>query len=917
MKTTTIKKNLLQPLSVIKAQCSGSLAIFRRFAILIPAILIAVCSVHASTNNLLVNANFNGGSTGWSTFTYGGGYASFEIPGNIAGTTINPPVWPSVWPGGAGTNTSVIPNTPVYDGSIQLTCGAASGNAGGFAWQTIAAAPGVQYTLTIQAGAQNWWLPSGEIRLWFLDVNSAVISSNFVETCLSVNNPALSLALYDVGVPYQNFTNVATSPAGTVFLKVELCNPNGTGSAWFDNAYLTAPINPPVISNLYPDGTLLLQSTNNLSFTASSVAPIKGSNIVVNVNGVNVSSNLVIAGSGTTNVNVSYPSLKPNQTYTAVITVTDNQNLTSIKTVSFDTYAPSFTWEAEDYDFNSGQFINSPILSSTPTAGSYFGVTGTEGIDFNDYSGDGPRTYRPADPMSTAVCGDVPRQNFATAGVSDYNIGYFDGGGFLSTGNIGLAGYNQTEWVNYTRTFTTGTYNIYARIASGNGGNATVPVSHVVGGQGTSTQTTTNLGIFNFPANNWGAYNYVPMTDKFGNPLAVNLSGTTTLRVSAGSGANINFFMILPADTNTPTITGVYPDGSTLVQGTNKFAFTVSSASHSIAQSNVVVTLNGVTNNILTFAGSSSSWNVSTPLALNVTNYTAVITVTDNAGYSHSTTVYFDTFNPASYDIEAEDFDFNSGQYIDNPVITSVNAANSYFDSEGSNARIGTDGVDEFSGSTYAPPTADFHFRANDFIATSVCNDTPTRALLAAQATNSLAFNYNIGWWATSGWLNYTHNYPAGNYNVYARLAGNSGTTNIIQLDQVSAPAGYLGTFTELGRGYNAFDWIPLVSTNSGQLVTVTLGGLATLRTTTFGNVNPNSYLLVPVVTAPAPLQWISSAGVLTLSWSNAAFHLQVQTNSIGAGLNGNWVNYPGGGTSPVNITMDKALGPVFFRLSN
>jgi hypothetical protein len=127
-------------------------------------------------------------------------------------------------------------------------------------------------------------------------------------------------------------------------------------------------------------------------------------------------------------------------------------------------------------------------------------------------------------------------------------------------------------------------------------------------------------------------------------------------------------------------------------------------------------------------------------------------------------------------------------------------------------------------------------------------------------------------------------------------------------MSQVSAPASYLGTFTEVGRGYNAFDWIPLLNTN-GQLATVTLGGLATLRTTTFGNLNPNSYLLVPM---PASLQWSYSAGVLTLSWTNAAFHLQAQTNT----LTGTWANYPGGGTSPVNITPNKSLGDVFFRLS-
>jgi hypothetical protein len=905
MKTTTTKKYLFQTLSVIRIQCLGSMAFASRVAVLFASVIIASCTAHASTNNLLVNANFNSGSTGWSTFTYGGGYVNFEIPANIAGTTINPPVWPSVWPGGAGTNTSVIPNTPVYDGTLQLTCGAASGNAGGFAWQTIAAAPNVQYTLTIQAGAQNWWLPSGEIRLWFLDANNVTISSNFVETCLSVNNSALGIALYDVGVPYQNWTNVATSPAGTTYLKVELCNPNGTGSAWFDNAYLTAPINPPVISNLYPDGSKLLQSTNSLSFTVGSVAPINSGGIIVSINGVNVSASLVITGSGTTNVSVSYPGLKTNQTYTAAITVTDTQNLTAIKNVTFDTYAPNFTWEAEDYDYNSGQFINNPILSGTPTTGSYFGVTGTEGIDYNDYSADGPEAYRP-DPMSTSVCGDTPRQNFVNAGVSDYNIGYFDGGGFPSGDNVGLDGYQSTEWVNYTRTFPAGTYNIYARIAGGNGGNATVPVSQVVSGQGTSSQTTANLGIFNFPANNWGAYNYVPMTDKFGNAIPVTLSGTTTLRVSAGSGANMNFFMLLPADTNTPTITSVYPDGSTLVQGTNKLTFTVSSTSHSIAQSNVVLVLNGVTNQSLAFTGSSSSWNVSAPLTLNVASYTAVISVTDNAGYSHATTVYFDTFNPSSYDIEAEDWDFNGGSYIDNPVITSVAAPNSYFDVSGEL------NVDEYYGDTPTPPTADYHFRSADYIATSLCTDTPTRALLAAQATNSLAFNYNVAWWSTNGWLNYTHNYPAGSYNVYARVAGNSGSTNIIQLDQVSAPASYLGTFSDVGRGYNAFDWIPLMNTNNSQLATVMLGGLATLRTTTFGNVNPNSYLLVPVVRAAPMLQWSYSAGILTLSWTGTGYHLQAQS-----GLGSSWTDYPGGGTSPVTVTPNKSSGPAFFRLSN
>jgi hypothetical protein len=74
---------------------------------------------------------------------------------------------------------------------------------------------------------------------------------------------------------------------------------------------------------------------------------------------------------------------------------------------------------------------------------------------------------------------------------------------------------------------------------------------------------------------------------------------------------------------------------------------------------------------------------------------------------------------------------------------------------------------------------------------------------------------------------------------------------------------------------------------------------------------------LVPVVTAPETLQHSYSAGVLTLTWVDAAFHLQVQTHVPGAGLDNSWVNYPGGATSPVTVTNNPADGAVFFRLSN
>lgn len=870
--------------------------------------------IHAGASpNLLVNGNFNGGLTGWGTWTDpNNAWVDTEVPAKLTGTSLNPPTWPSAWPGGAGTNFDANPITPVYDGSLQLTCGEGFAGSGAYCNQTVPGVPNVKYTLTVQAGADAWWLPYGEARMFFLDASGNVLANSVVRTTDSIHNEYNGGLgdFYDTGVPYQNFTNIATSPVGTAWVKVELCNPVGNGSVWFDNAVLTNPLDPPVISQVYPDGTRLLQATNSISFDVTSVVPINGSGIQLTLNGVDVSSSLSIAGSGTTNVAVSYAGLQTNKVYSAVINVTDTESLSSVRNLNFDTYAPSFLWEAEDYDYSSGQFLNSPILSSTPATGSYFGVSGVEGVDFHDWSADGVHAYRSSDGMATAVSSDTPRQNFVSAGVSDYIVGWFDGGGFSSADNLGLSGYQSEEWVNYTRTFPAGVYNIYARITSGNGGNATVPVDRVTSGQGTSSQTTTNIGAFRFPAIGWDSYSYVPLADKYGNAVPVALTNTETLRVLAGSGANLNFFMLVPADADSLTITGVYPDGSTLEQGTNKLTFTVTSSASTISQTNVLVTLNGVASNSLTFSGSSSSWNVSVPLSYNVGTYAAVISVKDDAGTSRSATFNFDTFNPASYDIEAEDWDFTNGQYIDNPAITSNTDPGSYFDT------VGTLGVDEYYGDVPTPFSADFHYRENDAIATSLCNDTPTRELLAAQQTNALAFNYNVGWWSTNGWLNYTHDYPAGSYNVYARLAGNSGSTNLVQLDKVGASTNYLGTFADIGRGYTAYDWVPLVNTNNSRLVTVTLGGVATLRTTALtGNVNPNSYLLVPLNSPQINCGY--SAGVLTLSWSVSGFHLQVQTNSLATGLSGTWTDYPGGGVSPVIVNLDQTNGSVLFRLSN
>lgn len=72
--------------------------------------------------------------------------------------------------------------------------------------------------------------------------------------------------------------------------------------------------------------------------------------------------------------------------------------------------------------------------------------------------------------------------------------------------------------------------------------------------------------------------------------------------------------------------------------------------------------------------------------------------------------------------------------------------------------------------------------------------------------------------------------------------------------------------------------------------------------------------LSVTPITAPT-LNVGQSGNQLTFSWTGP-FKLQSQTNSLNVGISSNWGNYPGGSTSPVNVTINPANPTVFFRLS-
>ena len=276
------------------------------------AILFMASPVRAA--NILYNGNFNtpaGGAvpTGWGSTNWNGGWANHE---NKVGVS--------------------------YDGSYYLVVGNSSYNGGGGFFQTLSAAPGLHYTLSVLSGADAWWLPTGTMSMVFLDSLGAVVGTATTNTV----DPAVYGQNFDIPHPWASYSLVATTPAGAAQVRVQFASNNGAGiggSIWFENAELEPSVAYPAIADVSPDGAVMMQVTNTLSFTANSGAAI--TNIQVVLNGVDISSNLVITGSSTSKT-ITYSGLKTNQAYAGSITVKDANNLSASVPINFDTFSPGF-----------------------------------------------------------------------------------------------------------------------------------------------------------------------------------------------------------------------------------------------------------------------------------------------------------------------------------------------------------------------------------------------------------------------------------------------------------------------------------------------------------------------------------------------------------------------------------------------
>ena len=664
-------------------------------------------------------------------------------------------------------------------------------------------------------------------------------------------------------------------------------------------ALFPANTNAPTISNVYPDGTRLVQTTNTLAFTASSagstIAPtdisvgltyttIAGQTFTTNVT---TTGGLVVGGTASER-QVSLPIQTNILSYVAVLRATDANGNFRETTVRFATAEPAFTIEAEDFNYGSGQFI--ATAQTNGYSRDVLTEPATENIDFFETNiSDGQTAYRDAG-LHTETSGDVPRAKYADAGLPNYNVGWLANG----------------DWGNYTRTIPAGVHSVYARAASG-GGGGTMTLAVVTAGATTDTQTLTNLGTFAIPATgNWQGYTWVPLKDTAGNLIKFTGGSQVTLRATSGGDHNVDFYAFFPADVSIPTITELYPDGTALFQNTNTLSFKVNSPA-GIAQGNVRLELNGQQVSGLVFQGSSTSWTVSYPGLASNSVYAAAISVTANNGSSQTASVSFDTFAKNLVTVEAEAFNYDGGQF--HAVATQ--------DAYGGLGSV--DNVDAFDANL---SEGNYTYRPTGL------NTEATGDRSRNLPSDNGYTDYNVGWFNNGSWGNYTRTYPAGTYQVVLRAANGAGNPGSATLSEVTSDrtlegqtTSPIGTFgIPATAGWQSYIWVTLTNA-SGAPATVTLDGTTrTLRLTSGGNNNANFFMLVPVSAAPVETEVAISRNGSTLTVSfptQAGLSYQVQRKQALSDATWQPLGAPvaGDGTTK-SVTDTTAAGSGFYRTS-
>ena len=318
-----------------------------------------------------------------------------------------------------------------------------------------------------------------------------------------------------------------------------------------DNAYVSISgasdkNKPPVIADVYPvTSSNYINSNESISFIVNDDQELESSGVSVHLNGkkYTTANGLKVVGNGNT-LEVSLGGLRKDENYHAILEVVDAEGESDVRNLYFDTFnADSFVIEIEDFNFDGGEFIDSPIvIPELDEEGdlnwednSYQATEGYVDIDYLDNNADlnpASHRYRPNDGVVTTPALDLLRKKFVDAGGNEKGVVDF-----------AIAEIEEGEWLNYTRTFPEGDYRVYLRQAQFTIASATSTLELVTSATDEEEQTTEIIGTF-LGSESGVQYRNVALTNDAGDQLiTVNLAGKNTLRLKQGTTDSQDFYL--------------------------------------------------------------------------------------------------------------------------------------------------------------------------------------------------------------------------------------------------------------------------------------------------------------------------------------------------------------------------------------
>jgi hypothetical protein len=379
-----------------------------------------------------------------------------------------------------------------------------------------------------------------------------------------------------------------------------------------------------------------------------------------------------------------------------------------------------------------------------------------------------------------------------------------------------------------------------------------------------------------------------------------------------------------------PIVANLSPGyGSNFMVSSSVISFDVTDTAN-LPLSGMSIKLNGVTyaagspGVTITPGGSSKSQHFALANALaNNVNYVGSVQSTNSQGLVASSPLVFDTFLASDYVVESEEYNFSldggatGGAYIANPVL--IAEGNS--DPNAYNAQVGFPEVDfhDNRGTSFGLPglpDANHSFRY-DWPYNAHSSDAARAKYVAAGGSGAGFWEQEIEDIYDGDWLNYTHTYPAGTYNVFLRQATWKLQNSLVTLERVSGATGptqvnsVLGTFVATPTGIGLFVNVPLTDGPGNPMILRLSGAVDTFQIHNYvtgnadldtGNLQQNYWVLVPVTDpgignlrpAVALVSPLANAKVTSAQTAVSAIianrDTTVNIGTIGMKINGNTV---------------------------